>query len=801
MVISPVIAGLDSHTCALIQKRLTPICFFLEQHLSLTQTSLLNSEDRQQLEDGFIRFEQHVSRAHANDWAVQTNGRIHWQQQYLLPLAIDLDLPSQVEHSILQNCWQRGWFDRRPAKDRHKPKSDAEPILKQIRAVLRQTEVRGRRVGTFIERKLTRDDEAAQQVALALEQRDASAAALARGLILSFLHYGPIGLLKHTPYPWITELLYLEQQRSLIERSSSQPAVLLDILRQDLLALAITLAHFDLWNQNLLSDIPGTQRRKKLGKLLRTGLRHKIHERLSQNRRCSIKEAEKLLQTCVHQGLIGLIDWRTQGNEVTQSVLRERLQRTIKKHLSALQPDVLQEIENSLWQVQEAIIESGIPFPLMRLLQENPSSPYRIALGRRVWFSAAASLRRRSRRIRKKTSKQQPTVQPIASNLVDTFVGLVAKKLELDENDARQRLRQLITSGGIGMLKKDRWISVIDPRLRNYIHFIKLGHLNGSVDWSRMYVQLNRYAEQLGQAHVSQQLARAIFNNLPKPRRWNGGAGEATARTRQRATLNITDVPLLHQTWDVFAIELDITLLDSSYRILSPHCFAVLVVDTAASAPVGAWLTPTAPNQVEAGLAIYQAIWQPGTIEWPIHGIPQTIQIDQALIQGSLADLKASAEFLLSTIQIKTHPNKRKHRYAFVDRLRTDGVAAMRERAGSSNIRRDMAQNTLLEWLRTTCFPHHRAAPIPAQCRKIGFATTAQDSPAAGWLLPHKGVVRVSKNGETDGNTHYSTEILAEYSGQELSYRDFPSWYSANHTGIFVECLGNTDTRLIYIES
>lgn len=800
MAATPFLSGLGLDVDQIIHRRLTLICSFLEHHLNLPQPVLtLEDQERQQLNHDFIHLEQQVACTTSNHWHERSNGRIRWEREYLLPLAQQLELIAQAESMALQTCWRRGWFDRRPLKQQ-KQKLDPEPIFREVRDILRYSEIRVQRRNELIKHRLCRDEETAQQIALELEKIPDSAAALARGLILNFLGYGPIGLLHHSSFSWTTEVLYLEKQLLQIPNAIHSHETQA-ILRRDVVAVSSVLTHFSLWNQNLLHDPPGTPRRTKLQKLLRTGFRHRMYEALAQYRGCSENEAEQLLNAIVQHGLPAIIDWRGELHKSTATAtLKQRLHHAIQKHLSALQPDVLRELEQSLGHVQDAIIQCGIPFPLLRLLQEYPSSPYRIALGRRVGFGAAAKLRRKSYWFkRRKSVSKDPIVPPIPEAKVDAFVAEVAKRLDLDEKQTRSRLRHLITSGGIGMLEKTRWNNALDSRLRNYLHFIKLGHLNGSVDWTRLYEQLNVYAELLGQPAISQQLARALFNALAKPRRWNGGAGEATARTRQRATLTITGVPLLHETWSIFSVVIDLALLDISYRPLSKQSFVTLVVDNAAGLPMGAWLSPEAPTEAEVGLALYQAIWQPGEVIWPIHGIPKALVIDHALFGESLVNIQRSATWLLSTVKLKQYPPQRKDRYEFVTTLRKEGGADLRTKAGTSALQIQQAQTLLLEWLRDHCFPNHRAAPIPLVCRQHGFTTVAHDCPAAGWLLPRAGVIDVDNKGRVQG-VDESIPQFASLSGQQLVYRAFPYHYPGIEAGSFIEYPSATDTRIHYLK-
>jgi hypothetical protein len=83
---------------------------------------------------------------------------------------------------------------------------------------------------------------------------------------------------------------------------------------------------------------------------------------------------------------------------------------------------------------------------------------------------------------------------------------------------------------------------------------------------------------------------------------------------------------------------LRLPIVDAAGHQVSDTCRALLVVDTATERPVGYWLSTTAPTSREVGLVLYQAIWHPGALTWPLRGVPDCIQVPEMLVSYQSAD-------------------------------------------------------------------------------------------------------------------------------------------------------------------
>src|SRR5581483_1932776 len=129
--------------------------------------------------------------------------------------------------------------------------------------------------------------------------------------------------------------------------------------------------------------------------------------------------------------------------------------------------------------------------------------------------------------------------------LITKFADLA----QLDEQDARNRVRNFLTYGVMGLLPRKQWLWVFDPRLISWLQLIKIGHLEGTIAWSTVLHVAGEYARLLGIPRPSAQVMRAVFNSIAKPSYWHGGKGRAVDGIRQRATLKVSGRPRLHYAW------------------------------------------------------------------------------------------------------------------------------------------------------------------------------------------------------------------------------------------------------------
>ncbi len=811
-------AGLDTAAIQIIEERLVHVRAFFERHLGANPNwsdQLLLPNAHAQLLPLFRALEDQVTKIHSPGNAIdeRRRGRSVWQSDYLLPLAQVLGLRSMVEAQTFRSCWERGLFDQvasvqpRGPIDQYLPprprlvRRDYAEVMHLIRALLSKNQFYI--IRELEQQRICRDDATAKAVAGAIKLIDFDAAAAARGVLLGYMEYGSVGLICSSPHPCAAGLILLQRYAADVQALGGDLAQ----LRADLLALHATLASHtpSLWQAHILHEppnSPGRQRYQK--KHLPARKRPQFIPILAQRRGCDEAQATQLLDTLIERGLPGLIDLRcaSSNQSMQQTLIQRRIQRAVDRNLGAMHTHMRQEIERLLEHLLAAIEGIGSSFSLVPLLTSHPSSPYRIRRGRRVWYGAAASIkriqRRRGRTRRRRLfrfppqrSQQPPETQQDKHG--DQLVIAFAERAELTEAEARRRLRNLITYGGIGLLAEKDWKNAVDMRTREVVHFFKLARVKGTIDWSRMRRQINSELSRLQLTPLSPQLIRALFNQGSVPNFWHSGESENVARVSKRVTLTVSKVPRLHRIWQVVPVQLPVPVVDDSHRLLSERCFVLLVVDDASQLPIGLWVSAGEPSAIELGLALYQSIWHPGALDWPLHGSPEIILIPKSLYVQDLTDIERSTTFLMA--QIDRLPKEKPLRYLdVVQRVREQGPKHLRRLMGSDRFTCRQIHDELLTWLFAECFPNHRAARVPAVYRRQGVTLPLHDFPVAGWLLPRgENPVETSSNEVWNSAIAYTSDVYQLPGGRTLPYRAFPYRYGGTRRdhvvapGIFVE--------------
>jgi hypothetical protein len=334
--------------------------------------------------------------------------------------------------------------------------------------------------------------------------------------------------------------------------------------------------------------------------------------------------------------------------------------------------------------------------------------------------------------------------------------------------------------------------------LVEYLHLLKLGHLEGNTEWSMILDQIHRYASLLKQPVPSVQVARSIFNSLPKPRRFNGGEGESIAGVSQRASLTLRTKQLL-KSWLLVAVNLPISVLSVAGKQV-PECYALLVLDSDPELPVGCWVSEHPPSGSEMGLALYDAIWHPGWPSWPIRGIPKMLQVPDALATD-IEHVERAAEFLLTGVEVLAEKHAHKHRKSrIVKELVKGGVEYVLNQVHPTRRTCEQVYIALHHWLRTSYFPNHDVAPVPSSVEAFNVALPGYNSPAAGWLLPvAKEKALTVRDGVMCRGLHYTNAVFESLPGAELSYREFPYFYPYKDLGVFVERIHNDLPGLEYL--
>ncbi|MDP9315368.1 MAG: hypothetical protein M3R24_31645 [Chloroflexota bacterium] len=122
--------GLDAHALQFINQYFPPVCAFLVRHFpdEFPADQLLLPKSPGKPWQPFLELERRVTRADARFGDERARGRRSWENDYLLPLAAELDLPSLLAERFLSTCWSNGLFDRPVGKVKQRVRPPYEII-------------------------------------------------------------------------------------------------------------------------------------------------------------------------------------------------------------------------------------------------------------------------------------------------------------------------------------------------------------------------------------------------------------------------------------------------------------------------------------------------------------------------------------------------------------------------------------------------------------------------------------------------------------------------------------------------
>jgi hypothetical protein len=389
------------------------------------------------------------------------------------------------------------------------------------------------------------------------------------------------------------------------------------------------------------------------------------------------------------------------------------------------------------------------------------------------------------------------------------LIAVFAREAGLtDDKDASARLHAFCSYGGLGLLRfrkqhetgEDETLlaQIIHPRLTNYLHFQKLAHPEERLALSRLMPPTIAYAQTLGFPFLSPQVVNALANRLPKGKHWNVGKGATTAPVRQRSSLSIRKAPRVHEAWVILPLTLTVPIVDEGGNPISNTVHLLLVLDHDSALPMGCWASPRSPGAAEIGLALYQAIWHVGYVDWPLRGVPRAVHIPTALklTDDSLTDLNRAA-FFLGTAMERGKLKETWRKQQLVSVLTYSGQEIITQAVGQPRATCQQVQDAVLHWLFQKRYTTLRTPDVPKHWRDRGYAMLAYDSPAAGWLLPvAQEQARTERDGVVVGGAIYTDPLFRCEPGQRVSYRMFPSAYTGLERGIFIPWNGD----LLYLE-
>ncbi|MEI6775927.1 MAG: hypothetical protein WCK70_03405 [Chloroflexales bacterium] len=762
-----------------------------------------------------VQLEYAVRRTSSPDFATRSHGRDSWLDEFLLPLARDLDLEQVAATTILHQLYRTGSFDIIDSATSKRQRPPADQVIKSVHDLLQSIPRHVHRESELVIRQLCRDKEIARLVVEAWRRCEQRAAGLARGFVLAYLAHGDVGLLTRSDYAYADELLLLQSHRERIAELSS-PAVWAQ-LHIDTVALARAWKATEpkVWCIRLLSEPANSEYRKRVARTFGTRRRDAVTQVLVEEHGYTGTEAQALVTHTLHGGLSELVAYRSHSDNLSLVIERyEQLQlrRVLDGLYAALAKDDRAYIEALVFHLQAAIRSSGVAFPLLPLLTEHPSSPRRIRVSRRFRFGLAAIMRRRKqKRVRRKPGrrttpypKPKKTLQPKpATTLIQAF----AERSNLEEDDATARLRELITYGALGLLPRNQRMHCLDPRVRSWLRLIKYGRLDGRVPWPRLMAQLDTYRRALGLPNpISPLLARAVFNAIPRPAFWHGGQGDATVRLRQRGTLTLAGASRLHERWFIISLPVPFPLCDALSRPVGTDSHLTLVIEANGALPLAVWPSVEAPTIREICLALYQAIWHPGAENWPVKGLPEQVVVSEELLIGDRADLDRAADYLLGDVLIQPRSQLVKGKIGtLLKKMTSTGVAEIMKQLRPDERTPSRVMRVLEPWILKTSFLGHSPSPVWNEIARHGVVMPGHDTPAAGWLLPRIGeTVEVVQGAIPRLGRRYEGPGLQQHERMFLHSREYPlpvplpRNVSASK-GIFVELPSALGAELHYL--
>ena len=801
----------DATAWSIIEARRPIVQAHLARWQATSAASAIDGGLEQQ--DWLIQLERAVCRTSAQDFDERSRGRDSWLDEFLLPLAHDLDLVQVAEVTTLAQLHRTGSFDILDPTAGKYQRPPADLILDTARNLLNSTPRHSHRVNQLVARQICRDKETARLVVEAWRRCEQRAAGLARGVVLSYLAHKDVGLLASSAYPYTDELLLLRSHRERIAELSAPETW--TQLHHDVVALAGAweVAVPKGWNIRLLREPRNSEYRKRAAQNFGTRRRATTAQALVEQEGYSLTEAQKLVEHTLDEGLSGLIVYRSGSDDhalVVERYEQRHLRRILRDYYAALAEDDLASIETLIVHLSAAIRRSGVPFPLMRLLTEHPSSPWRIRTSRRFRFGLAAIIKRRKQKRSRRQVDRFRSPSPGSARQPKPAIALIkmfAEMSNLEEREATALLRELITYGAFGLLPRGQRMSCLDPRLYSWLRLIKYGRLDGRVPWPQLMSQLDIYRRMLGLPNpISSLLARAVFNAIPRPAFWHGGQGEATVRLRQRGTLNINGAPRLHERWLVVSIPSPGALCDALGRPVGDSSHLVLVIEANGLRPLAVWPSAGAPTLREICLALYQAIWHPGAENWPVKGIPEQVVVSNELLVGDRADLDRAAAYLLCDVHAQPRMKLVKGEIRkLLKHIEGEGVSLISKQLRSEERIPFRVMRILEEWISKTFFPDHTPAPVWHEIARHGVVMPGHDTPAAGWLLPKiEDPIEVVQGSVTRLGRGYEGPGLEQSDNSFLHCREYPLPSSLQRNvptnrGLFVELPDALGARLRYL--
>ena len=693
-------------------------------------------------------------------------------------------LAPKLTKAMVYRCWKQGLFDRFVDHPSHWARPTQQQIENDVLPLINQTPWRNKRSAVLKQQRRCRTESNADNVAWALTAIEERSLGIVRSVLLAVAAYGAVGLLRWSASPYADELQQIERWRSVIQLD--RPT--LHAVREILVWLydhihgstsAPQQCQLQWWK--ILVLLPANHvDRCAIYDMARTALQHHVLSPLGDEHPVGTMQA--VIDAFLRHGVAGIVDaYGQQPLGTLRHTIRQRhITTLLDHHLRTMTPPYQHIVRTLFAALQETLDATGYQMPLVMLLSAPPRSPCRYRYSRRLPWSPRNQRPRRARLAR--------TPQ---HSIPDTVLHDVAGRTNLTIGQVKQRLLGLVLYGVGGLLTATQRNQAHDQRLITIIQLWRLGHTDGVIAWDELTRVVTHDATTRGLVPLPQQRVKQVFLSYPKRRRWNGGEGPQMVQVRQRASLAIKR-PLLHDHWTLQPVSLTLQAgrTTRTYDVL-------VMIELATSAPIGLWVCGNESRADAVRLALYDGIWHPWAIQYPLRGIPRHLHIPNDLLPSPDDVLYRAATYLGTTIH-PCVPEKRK-RHPVIDAIKHAFPHWVLEKTVTIHYTAWELHASLLQWIPSVFFRFHQSVPVPPAIAQHGVALPGHDTPAAGWLLPQSTPVQTIRDGVTDGVGVYRHPLVKLSPGITLSQRRYPWLVAHREYGMFIESTSKQEPLLEYL--
>ncbi|MBX0326578.1 hypothetical protein K2Z83_02575 [Oscillochloris sp. ZM17-4] len=833
----PHVLGLPTGAHAIIAERWRIIMrharLVLAKH-DMWDSKLSHPSQSQEVARWLRILEAQVTHANSESYEDQENGWNTLMRETLLPLAHDLRVWKYIHEQVwtkeFTSCYKHNLFAK--PRSSHKPHRLTSPAyeqcLRQVQGIFQQETTAKSQIKALLDQQICQDKSLAASVVKQLGHVDRDAAIEAWAIMLAGLEQHPVHLLLRSNCPFASDIIFVERyaatvalmtdkaeeamgqirrivialrevltSRPVIESvlsehklPTSSPDVPLEQLSRDerrKVREAQRIMAVGLWRQDLLHRPPFDEARRIYREHITPAINSLVMKGLQERLGC--ESDGQVFEQYMTRGLAAIADHLLSPTGTGQTFTMQHIRIALNVHLEWLADAERIEIERLLIALQEVLESLEIPISLFPLADTYPGNSCRKGFKKRL--------------------KEDPRI-----------ISEFCRQGRLPNNkESSGRLYGLATYGALGLrrMTQERLRTIVPDLITHYIHFLKLGHTEGALSPRDVRERVGELCRLNDLPQFSPQVILALFNRLKKAPFWNSGVGMQTDHLHKRVSIYLPKAPLIHRAWVLVPVKIAVPVLNERTSRIEQQAHLMLVFDHDSVLPISCWPSLHLPHAQELGLAIYQALFHPGVVWWPLRGIPRSIHVPMRslnLDDDDLGDLRQAAYWLASEIQ----PNPRElhwQKQRLVNEVCKVLPEEVRRRTGNGYVSLPELQRIALSWLyharRQNTTPveggeqraeyderlsNQVSVPAEGDARRAGYAVPGFTSPAAGWLLPREGRAELTELGVVlKGNVYTSSFARLGGLTREIPYRAYPYRTSLPEQGIFVEI----DERLVYL--